>query len=759
MDLLDYTRTSPGSAVRYTAAFPTPSRIVHTSSFRMADWDEAEAADLAQPTSSMPSMPSYNEPRTSFGAELKDAFKPTDAWVAQNNAFLTDIREFYKERCAIEKEYSQKLSVLSKKYFERKAKKASVVSVGEEPRVTPGSLESATMTTWTNILGEVENLARERGRLSEELSLQIAEGLKGVQLKSEDMRKKHVTFAEKLLEDRDKIYSDLKKAKAKYDECCQSVESARRKQETATDSAKAQKHFHQYSLDMNNAKNTYIIAIRVANAAKQKYFHGDVPLVLDSMQNLSEARTRKVNELFTLAATLEIACYDRSKFHLENTVAAVARNDPVLDSTMFVKHNAGGWLEPAEFAFQPSPIWHDSDAIDTSDASKVYLRNLVGKSRGELRDMNATVEAKKREIEGLKNLRDAYTKTPSLGNGDEVAANLLESQRAVTILDSRRLALQIELDTVHAAVGDLDLNSAPHDFKSASFTIPTTCGFCQGTIWGLAKQGFVCRACGFACHAKCEMKVPASCPGQVVQKTSKKDKRKSKAAGAVSDGEEGPGTLSRTSTQSSVTNSVYSNIVNAARTPGSPRREIASPFGIGSIERSLPPAATSKQVQTARVNFAWQANDETELSVNEGDEVEVVVADDGSGWMTGRIGGREGVVPASYVTLNPPPSPAAAAAAPASTPGAAHSRTLSISSMASSLKKKGPAVAPKRGAKRLKYVKALYDYEAQTEVELSIREGDVILLVKEDQGDGWAEGEIGGVQGSFPANYVEAVDG
>lgn len=32
-----------------------------------------------------------------------------------------------------------------------------------------------------------------------------------------------------------------------------------------------------------------------------------------------------------------------------------------------------------------------------------------------------------------------------------------------------------------------------HDFKSAAFTIPTTCDLCQNTIWGLAKQGFTCK--------------------------------------------------------------------------------------------------------------------------------------------------------------------------------------------------------------------------------------------------------------------------
>jgi len=77
------------------------------------------------------------------------------------------------------------------------------------------------------------------------------------------------------------------------------------------------------------------------------------------------------------------------------------------------------------------------------------------------------------------------------------------------------------------------------------------------------------------------------------------------------------------------------------------------------------------------------------------------------------------------------------------------------SSIASSVKKKvGPVVAPRRAAKKLVYVIANYSYEGQSDLELTINEGDRILMTGEDQGDGWMEGELDGVRGSFPSNYV-----
>lgn len=55
--------------------------------------------------------------------------------------WLDDIQQFYRERSAIEKEYSAKLNGLAKKYFEKKSKKSISLSVGDTPALTPGSLE------------------------------------------------------------------------------------------------------------------------------------------------------------------------------------------------------------------------------------------------------------------------------------------------------------------------------------------------------------------------------------------------------------------------------------------------------------------------------------------------------------------------------------------------------------------------------------------------------------------------------------------
>lgn len=80
----------------------------------------------------------------------------------------------------------------------------------------------------------------------------------------------------------------------------------------------------------------------------------------------------------------------------------------------------------------------------------------------------------------------------------------------------------------------------------------------------------------------------------------------------------------------------------------------------------------------------------------------------------------------------------------------------SVGTAAPAVKKKGPAVAPRRGAKKLKYVVALYEYTAQSDTEHSMSEGERFVLIKDDMGDGWIEVEKGGATKSVPASYVQA---
>lgn len=115
-------------------------------------------------------------------------------------------------------------------------------------------------------------------------------------------------------------------------------------------------------------------------------------------------------------------------------------------------------------------------------------------------------------------------------------------------------------------------------------------------------------------------------------------------------------------------------------------------------------------------------------------------------------------MPTAYLELSPLAPLAPQNTGQSTRPASTYSNSgSSIGTAAPSVKKRGPAVAPRRGAKKLKYVEALYEYTAQSEAEHSMAEGERFVLIKDDPGDGWAEVEKGGVIKSVPASYIHAV--
>ena len=161
---------------------------------------------------------------------------------------------FYRDRSLIEKDYSAKLTALAKKYFDKKLKRSSTLSVGDTPTVTPGSLESASLTTWTTQLTTLEKRAEEHDQFANLLVSSLAEPIRRLANRSEDLRKEHADFAAKLEKEKEASFGDLKKAKGKYDSVCQEVESRWKKAEGGFDKAKAQNAYQVQLAEMRNAK-------------------------------------------------------------------------------------------------------------------------------------------------------------------------------------------------------------------------------------------------------------------------------------------------------------------------------------------------------------------------------------------------------------------------------------------------------------------------------------------------------------------------
>ncbi|XP_029388044.1 sorbin and SH3 domain-containing protein 2 isoform X8 [Mus pahari] len=135
-----------------------------------------------------------------------------------------------------------------------------------------------------------------------------------------------------------------------------------------------------------------------------------------------------------------------------------------------------------------------------------------------------------------------------------------------------------------------------------------------------------------------------------------------------------------------------------------------------------------KEKLPAKAVYDFKAQTSKELSFKKGDTVYILRKID-QNWYEGEHHGRVGIFPISYVEKLTPPEKAQPARPP-------------------------PPVQPGEIGEAI----AKYNFNADTNVELSLRKGDRIILLKRvDQN--WYEGKILGTnrQGIFPVSYVEVV--
>ena len=144
-------------------------------------------------------------------------------------------------------------------------------------------------------------------------------------------------------------------------------------------------------------------------------------------------------------------------------------------------------------------------------------------------------------------------------------------KREMALLGWHQAKVELNIRLIVDAVGELGDSIVAHEFKSASFALPTACDFCHQTIWGMSKAGLSCKACGYQCHVKCQPKVVPKCTG--VKSLLQTDKRKSWTnqdssnhllQGALSPNELGAGVLSQDSAHSTrIVKSLVKDSVNS----------------------------------------------------------------------------------------------------------------------------------------------------------------------------------------------------
>jgi hypothetical protein len=325
---------------------------------------------------------------------------------------------------------------------------------------------------------------------------------------------------------------------------------------------------------------------------------------------------------------------------------------------MFVRHNAGPWQEPADFQFEPSPVWLDDGTIATDDSAAVFLRNVLTKTKASLTEQRRELDKKQKEVENARRVRQNIREGKDKRDEVEVVRAIFALQESMHEVERQKVSSEVEVSTITAAVGDLSIGARSHNFKSQTFKIPTNCDLCGDRIWGLSAKGFDCRDCGYTCHSKCELKVPADCPGEQSKEEKKKLKdERQKAAhssptnGSAADSRSHTPQISRSDTVNSMNtlSSGYSAtaqrsvsgpvptpteqpVAEKKAAPAARRNRIVAPPPAQYIKNEepmdVPPASTPKSTEAkGKMLYAYEQNGDGEITVSDGQEVVILEPD------------------------------------------------------------------------------------------------------------------------------------
>ncbi|CEP09015.1 hypothetical protein [Parasitella parasitica] len=673
-----------------------------------------------------------------FGTDLKDQVPSILKYVSDGIHSLTQFRNFLKERSSIEREYAQKLDALSRKYKSTNKKTSSTTDQQDEWDWDDTS--STTASAWSQLLDQTTLVAKSRFSFVDDLNNVVVESLRGIAVRKEDSRKKHAAFYQKLKAERDKTYADKDKAKQLYDEVCAEIENIRAKiSKSSGDVDKLNRQLDSCLLDRDNKKNLYLLSISVANAERAKYFEDDIPVLADHLQELDASRIIALKIILKNYVDMETKLLATVQKCHDDTLESVEKLEPSIDANIFIR-SALGTAEATEkaanvtFTFIPwnggthaaeTIIDRDNDLV-SSDSAIIFLNNKLIKDRKQLDVLADDLSKRSAEMSQLESMVKSIENKAS-PDYDKSNEKLMDVIRDITLLSTQKVRVKSEVDLIIQSIGDDGLRAENHDFKSSSFTIPTTCDLCNSTIWGLSNKGFTCRACGFNCHAKCEMKVAPNCSKKKGQINPQPSPSSLQPIGSrvVRQGSIGSGGGSIRSIPTSLSASNYSEPPSTVPAPSINARSASADY--------------------VRSIYTYDAQNIDELSIKEGDVLKLMEPDDGTGWITAQLGEQIGLVPANYIEFISQASDIASAVSQLTPPAIQEDYSnINSTSIANNTPNETNGMP----------VKALYDFEAVNAEELNIRQGDIIIVTKKDD-SGWWEGTLKGQTGIFPSNYVD----
>ncbi|OMJ29269.1 Protein BZZ1 [Smittium culicis] len=402
-----------------------------------------------------------------------------------------ELRDYLLARAQIEKEYGRKLSELGKRLQTGTQIKRSLLS--KDSTITKSNFDSSPIQANEREFSDPEGKSQtsKSSDILVKLGLQITEQadlhieysdslasnysseLKRYTASCEESKKKYTVFSQKVFAEKEKAISEKDKHQQKV------LEQLAKK---------------------NAVKNEYIISTSMANQVQKQVSQNTIVKIIQNLLQINELRINNTRE------TLKKVLLDENSFHQKkieissNSISELDLIDPSSETSSLVSFLSQKQFPPtAELTVSVDESNGENPYLETDPDSVTILSNRSAKAKSNLNSLMAEREHKVESADEFKSDTNRL-----------LLNEYIELDQSIIINDLAQAKVQAAISCISQAIGDVVLSS-PHSFKSHSFKIPTSCDFCNESIWGLSSKGVKCEICGFSCHAKCELKVKSEC--------------------------------------------------------------------------------------------------------------------------------------------------------------------------------------------------------------------------------------------------------
>jgi len=507
---------------------------------------------------------------------------------------------------------------------------------------------------------------------------------------------------------------DSQNQKSKYEEACTEPKGALGQMKNmlrSGDSGQRIEKYHQKwetsQVNSTNARNEYLVYIDLINLQNNKFYDNDCPTL---MKNIDDNYYESVASIFDMMTNLYVDYsndLNNGILSIQNAIKKINRDD---DNKIFTTQNESFFKKPEPFTYDP----YGSDTVSSiilNDSTKHQLSALLEIFNKQLVSIEQNIDKSNRELQGIEQLIQVYSDKPSFGNAEDSISQRNEIQEQLEKLNKDRdiystivnklkgIGVELERPVI---IGSLHKKAvALYDFTADQ---ANQLSFKENdvlTVLDKEGDGWVKAQIG----AKIGL-VPEDYI-KIIDSSVK-------------------------SLNSTPTNSIkqIASVVSAtsAMQTATKKKVISKTSSSSNLSKA--------SVKTVVALFDYNASDSSELNFKTGDVIDVIKTSSNeekieNQWWTGknRSTNQTGQFPVVF------------------TKGWDSSKTKSTK--ASSVHKE----------KVLK-VKALYDYEATCDGELSISVGDIITVTNQNTGSSsWWEGTGPKGHGQFPSMYVQEITG